>query len=55
MDRIRGHVGLYVRREPDNRLPLWDLTSAKREPLEEVDRVWRCIVMDAYALEKTAG
>ena len=24
MDWIRGHTGLYVAREPDNRLPLWE-------------------------------
>ncbi len=52
MDRIRGHTGLYVAREPDNRLPLWDLTTAKRQPLERVDRVWRGGVMDTYSLEK---
>ena len=55
MDRIRGHAGLYVGREPDDHLPLWDLTGAKREPLEEVNRVWRGIVMDTYALEKITG
>jgi hypothetical protein len=52
MDKIKGHTGLYVAREPDNRLPLWDLTTARREPLERVDRVWRGEVMDTYALEK---
>jgi 4-amino-4-deoxy-L-arabinose transferase-like glycosyltransferase len=55
MDRIRDHVGLYVGREPDNRLLLWDLTTAKREPLERVARSWRGIVMDTYALEKLTG
>jgi hypothetical protein len=55
MDKIKGHTGLYVAREPDQTLPLWDLTSAKREPLERVDRVWRGIVMDTYALEKLTG
>ena len=55
MDRIKDHTGLYVAREPDQTLPLWDLTSAKREPLERVDRVWRGIVMDTYALEKLTG
>jgi 4-amino-4-deoxy-L-arabinose transferase-like glycosyltransferase len=55
MDRIKDHTGLYVAREPDQLLPLWDLTSAKREPLERVDRVWRGIVMDTYALEKLTG
>ena len=52
MDRIKGHAGLYVAREPDNFLPLWGLTEARREPLGRVDRVWRGIVMDTYALEK---
>jgi 4-amino-4-deoxy-L-arabinose transferase-like glycosyltransferase len=55
MDRIKGHPGLYVGREPDQLLPLWDLTGAKREPLERVDRVWRGIVMDTYALERLTG
>ena len=55
MDLIRDHAGLYVAREPDDRSSLWDLTSAKREPLERVERVWRGIVMDTYALEKLTG
>jgi 4-amino-4-deoxy-L-arabinose transferase-like glycosyltransferase len=54
MDRIRGHTGLYVAREPDG-LPLWDLTTARREPLERVERSWRGVVMDTYALEKLTG
>jgi 4-amino-4-deoxy-L-arabinose transferase-like glycosyltransferase len=54
-DRIKGHPGLYVAREPDQLLPLWNLTGAKREPLERVDRTWRGIVMDTYALEKLSG
>lgn len=55
MDLIRGHAGLYVAREPDDRSSLWEITSAKREPLERVERVWRGIVMDSYALEKLTG
>jgi 4-amino-4-deoxy-L-arabinose transferase-like glycosyltransferase len=55
MDLIRDHTGLYVAREPDNRLALWDLTTAKRQPLERVERVWRGIVMDTYALEQLTG
>ena len=55
MDRIRDHAGLYVGREPDNRPELWDLTTAKREPLERVERSWRGIVMDTYSLEKLTG
>ena len=55
MDLIRGHTGLYVAREPDNANPVWDATTAVRQPLERVDRSWRGIVMDTYALEKLTG
>jgi hypothetical protein len=55
MSMIRDHTGLYVAREPDDANPLWAATSAVREPLERVDRVWRGIVMDTYALEKLTG
>ena len=55
MNLIRDQPGLYVAREPDHRLPLWDLTTAKRQPLERVERVWRGTVMDTYALEKLTG
>ena len=55
MKLIRDHPGLYVAREPDHRMPLWDITGAKREPLERVERVWRGTVMDTYALEKLTG
>ena len=55
MELVRGHTGLYVGREPDNTSPIWADTTAVREPLERVDRVWRGIVMDTYALEKLTG
>src|SRR6266481_6193668 len=55
MNLIRGHTGLYVGREPDNTCPLWDSNTAVKHPLERVDRVWRGIVMDTYALEKLTG
>ena len=55
MDLIEGHTGLYVAREPDDRSPLWESTTAVREPLERVERSWRGIVMDTYALEKLTG
>ncbi len=55
MERIRGHTGLYVAREPDNMLPLWNATTAVRQPLERVQRSWRGIVMDTYALERLTG
>ena len=52
---IKGHTGLYVGREPDNINPLWAATAAIKEPLERVDRSWRGVVMDTYALEKLTG
>jgi 4-amino-4-deoxy-L-arabinose transferase-like glycosyltransferase len=55
MGSIRGHIGLYVGREPDNNNSLWDATTAVRKPLERVDRNWRGNVMDTYALEKLTG
>jgi 4-amino-4-deoxy-L-arabinose transferase-like glycosyltransferase len=55
MVSIRGHAGLYVGREPDNLSPLWAATTAVRQPLERVERSWRGIVMDTYALEKLTG
>ncbi len=55
MASIRGHTGLYVGREPDNASPLWIPTTAIRQPLARVDRSWRGIVMDTYALEKLTG
>jgi 4-amino-4-deoxy-L-arabinose transferase-like glycosyltransferase len=55
MDSIKDHPGLYVAREPDNQLPLWQLTSAIRQPLERVERRWRGVVMDTYALERLTG
>ena len=42
MDLIRGHTGLYVAREPDNGpTRSGRSTTAVREPLERVERVWR--------------
>ncbi|MEK9284461.1 MULTISPECIES: glycosyltransferase family 39 protein [unclassified Bradyrhizobium] len=55
MDRIRGHAGIYVGREPDNHAAVWQSIPAKREPLAEVERRWRGRVMDTYALEKLTG
>ena len=55
MALIKDRPGLYVAREPDNQLPLWNLTTARRQPLERVERDWRGIVMDIYALEKITG
>jgi hypothetical protein len=55
MAEIAGHPGLYVAREPDNALPLLSATTAARQPLARVQRVWRGVVMDTYALEKLTG
>ena len=55
MTIIRNHPGLYVGREPENDLPLWNETTAVRQPLERVTRSWRGMVMDTYALEKLSG
>jgi hypothetical protein len=54
---IRGKPGLYVGREPENHPanPLWASIPALREPLERVERVWRGVVMDTYALERLTG
>jgi 4-amino-4-deoxy-L-arabinose transferase-like glycosyltransferase len=57
LDLIRDHVGLYVAPQPyDNpAIAIWASIPAKREPLETVDRVWRGVVMDTYAIEKFSG
>jgi 4-amino-4-deoxy-L-arabinose transferase-like glycosyltransferase len=55
MNLVKGHTGLYVGREPDNLSPLWSATTAIKQPLERVDRSWRGVVMDTYALEKLTG
>lgn len=52
MDRIRGHAGIYVGREPDDRSSLWEHIPAKRERLGQAERRWRGVVMDTYAIEK---
>jgi 4-amino-4-deoxy-L-arabinose transferase-like glycosyltransferase len=52
---IAGHTGLSVTREPDNTGAIWAQTTATREPLERVQRVWRGMVMDSYALDKLTG
>jgi hypothetical protein len=55
MNLIKGQTGLYVGREPENASPPWASTTAIREPLERVQRSWRGVVMDTYALEKLTG
>jgi hypothetical protein len=55
MNLIRGHTGLYVAREPDQTNQVWTATTAIRTPLMRVERGWRGMVMDTYALEKLTG
>jgi hypothetical protein len=55
MKLIEGHTGLFIAREPDNRLPIWSAIGGAREPIEQVKRVWRGTVMDTYDLEKLTG
>ena len=55
MDRISGHAGIYVGREPDNRAPVWELIPAKREQLGQVERRWRGVLTDTYVIEKLTG
>lgn len=55
MDQIRDHTGLYIARGTDSWNPVWASTTAVREPLGEIDRLWRGTVMDTYTLEKLTG
>jgi 4-amino-4-deoxy-L-arabinose transferase-like glycosyltransferase len=55
IDRISGHAGLYVGREPDDHSRLWDKIPARREPVARVERQWRGVVTDTYVLEKLTG
>ena len=55
MDRIKGHAGIYVGREPDNRSWLWENIPAKRQPLGQVERRWRGVLTDTYVLDKLTG
>lgn len=55
MDRIKGHAGLYIGRQPDDRSPLWDSIPATRELLAQVERRWRGVLIDTYTLDKLTG
>ena len=55
MNSIQGRTGLYVAREPDQINPVWASTTAVLTPLARVERSWRGMVMDSYALEKLTG
>ncbi|WP_315726648.1 MULTISPECIES: glycosyltransferase family 39 protein [unclassified Bradyrhizobium] len=55
MGLIAGHPGLYVVREPDGTGRLLAETAARREPLGRVERTWRGVVMDRYAIDSLTG
>ncbi|WP_245285280.1 glycosyltransferase family 39 protein [Bradyrhizobium sp. WSM3983] len=55
MDRIRGQAGIYIGRQPDDHSPLWDSIPAKREPLGQVERRWRGVLIDTYTIDKLTG
>jgi hypothetical protein len=54
-DRIEGHTGLYVARDPDDATQLLSSTSAMFEPLGRIDRSWRGMVMSSYLMKKLTG
>jgi 4-amino-4-deoxy-L-arabinose transferase-like glycosyltransferase len=53
MDLIKGHSGLYIAHAPND--PIWASTTAVKEPLGQVERSWRGVVTETYALEKLSG
>jgi hypothetical protein len=55
IDRVRGHAGIYVVRLTDSVNSIWLENTAERQPLAQVDRVWRGRVMDKYELQKVTG
>jgi 4-amino-4-deoxy-L-arabinose transferase-like glycosyltransferase len=55
MERIQGHAGIYVGRQPDDRESLWNQIPVRRERLSDVERRWRGVVADTYVLEKLTG
>lgn len=55
MNRIKGHAGLYIGRQPDDHSPLWESIPARREPLGQVERRWRGVLIDTYTIDKLTG
>ena len=55
MNMIKGHAGLYIGRQPDDHSPLWASIPATREPIAEVERRWRGVLIDTYTLDKLTG
>lgn len=55
MERINGHAGIYVGRQPDDHSSLWDSIPATREPLGQVERRWRGVLIDTYTIDKLTG
>jgi 4-amino-4-deoxy-L-arabinose transferase-like glycosyltransferase len=55
MDRIKGHAGIYIGRQPDDHSPLWESIPATRAPLAQVERRWRGVLIDTYTIDKLTG
>lgn len=55
MDRIKGHAGIYIGRQPDDHSHLWDSIHATRAPLGQVERRWRGVLIDTYTIDKLTG
>ncbi|MET3906135.1 4-amino-4-deoxy-L-arabinose transferase-like glycosyltransferase [Bradyrhizobium sp. S3.3.6] len=55
MDRIRGQTGIYIGRQPDDHSPLWQSIPARREPLGQIERRWRGVLIDTYTIDKLTG
>ena len=47
--------GLWVARAGETGNPAWSATTAKRQPVGRVDRIWRGTVMDSYETETISG
>ena len=54
MDRIAGHTGLYVERDPGTP-EVWAQTTARFTEVSRVERKWRGVTMDTYTLKTLTG
>jgi 4-amino-4-deoxy-L-arabinose transferase-like glycosyltransferase len=55
MNLIEGHTGLYIARTADDVAPLLATTTARLEPVAQIDTVWRGVVMKSYQMAKLTG
>ncbi len=51
----QGDKGLYIARAGDTDHPEWAFTTAKRQPVGRVDRIWRGTLMDSYETQTVSG